>query len=280
VGVCLSGACLCPGDHYGPTCARAVCPGSCNGNGKCVVESGKPRCECAAGYRGIDCALADVCEGGCSSRGRCLRRLGHGARATCACDPGFAGASCETTVCASGCSGHGTCKDGKCWCEPGYSGATCAWKRCLFDCSGNGVCDGRGACLCDRGWRGFDCSLPDDGPPVTQSCAAHCLGAPRRARTLPDACASASPSPRVTSFSARADECEGHCELVAEFMGSHSADECLMRCTEACVPACAESAARTLSSGEAPGGESSASELASELLQERVPDATALVEAL
>ena len=74
-----------------------------------------------------------------------------------------------------------------------------------------------------------------------------------------------------------ADECEGHCELVAEFMGSRSADECLLRCTEACVPACAESA--THAHSETIGGASS-TELASELLQERVPDATALVEAL
>eukprot|EP00300_Choanocystis_sp_HF-7_P041951 c8730_g1_i1.p1 GENE.c8730_g1_i1~~c8730_g1_i1.p1 ORF type:complete len:213 (+),score=21.53 c8730_g1_i1:2-640(+) len=71
----------------------------------------------------------------------------------------------EQTSCGSGCSGYGTCVQGKCRCEPGYSGEFCERAICLRNCGNHGQCVD-GACVCHPGWQGSDCS--------TDTCPSHC----------------------------------------------------------------------------------------------------------
>lgn len=80
----------------------------------------------------------------CSNRGTCDRGTGQ-----CNCFAGYEGAGCNRTVCANGCSGHGTCEyleeltpdhlyyrlwDGEkaqvCQCDGGYFGVDCSFRQC------------------------------------------------------------------------------------------------------------------------------------------------------
>ena len=47
-----------------------------------------------------------------SERGACDPYTG-----TCTCRPGRAGEACELSVCSGGCSGRGTCVEGRCSCR-------------------------------------------------------------------------------------------------------------------------------------------------------------------
>jgi hypothetical protein len=97
---------------------------------------------------------------------------------TCACTPGYAGATCDTNVddCASNpCQNGGACTDGvasyTCACAPGFSGQNCETN--IDDCA-NGPCQNGG--VCEDGIATYSCHCP---PGYT---GAHC-------ETLVDNCA-------------------------------------------------------------------------------------------
>ena len=82
---------------------------------------------CDPGYSGVDCTESGVCPEGCTTNG------GVCAGTTCICRAGYAGAGCNTPICAttSGgiCDGQetgGSCVNGVCACLP---------HRCGVDCS-------------------------------------------------------------------------------------------------------------------------------------------------
>jgi leishmanolysin len=119
----------------------------------------------------------------CSGRGRC-----NPADGSCFCNDGYEGPdpySCPWRTCPSRvngtiCSGHGNCDKmtGLCvdsaglpGCFAGWSDADCGRQGCPkvnnVECAGQGACVS-GACVCDAGYIGSDCSLTD------------CPGAPAR----------------------------------------------------------------------------------------------------
>jgi len=115
-----TGECKCFDGYDGKACERTVCPGNCNGRGRCITqmqlayEASKTYstpwdsvkhvgCVCDMGARGPDCSLeecpsgADVMEGqgsvhgrDCSGRGMCDYSSG-----ICSCFSGHYGAKCQ-----------------------------------------------------------------------------------------------------------------------------------------------------------------------------------------
>ena len=152
--------------HWSPSTAQSsegICPNNCNSRGTCG-DYGK--CTCfnnLAGlpaYRGYDCSLF-VCPYGVawmseeSYKANDMRPLAE-------------------------CSNQGTCETstGLCKCNSGFEGMACERSSCLYDCNDHGICytekqlaDNVGrvystpwdaekfvGCLCDKGYRGLDCS--------------------------------------------------------------------------------------------------------------------------
>ncbi|MBI5542422.1 MAG: hypothetical protein HY901_00925 [Deltaproteobacteria bacterium] len=175
-------ACTCDAGYAGASCAScaagyqdqdadgtclADCAssglGNCSGHGTCSDSSGTATCSCEAGYAGASCAscaagyqdhdtdgtcLADCASSGlgnCDGHGTCSDATGT---ATCACDPGYAGASCAS--CAAGYQDHDA--DGTCLVDCASSG--------LGSCSGHGTCQdatGPATCVCTTPWIGTAC---------------------------------------------------------------------------------------------------------------------------
>ncbi|KAN0036433.1 hypothetical protein ACTFIV_001726 [Dictyostelium citrinum] len=107
------------------------CNNDCNGNGICLSDIGK--CKCDSTHQGDDCSLPVI-----------------------ECNP-------------SDCNGGGVCitLTGKCQCDPNHQGDSCQFslKECLNGCNNNiGTCNNQtGICSCPitpYGWSGIDCSIP------------------------------------------------------------------------------------------------------------------------
>lgn len=174
---------------------QAICPNGCSATGVCDQYD---RCICNRGpdgmtlYTGFDCSLR-VCPQGvawigepvtnnnmhplaeCSNKGLCDRKTG-----ACKCFTNYEGIACERTVCPKDCSMHGECytqkqladeagriystpwdstKQAGCVCDAGYRGYDCSLRECPsgsdpLNGSGNEVgreCSGRGVCHYDTG---------------------------------------------------------------------------------------------------------------------------------
>ena len=66
-------------------CERPVCPGDCNGHGRCNAKTS--RCHCEHGWTGESCNLQECCDPNCSGNGQCNN-------GTCICNEGWFGKSC------------------------------------------------------------------------------------------------------------------------------------------------------------------------------------------
>lgn len=95
-------------------------------------------------------ARGSVCASNCSSHGTCWQ-------GRCLCNPGYEGYDCsQPSQCD--CSSRGVCAHGRCFCDPGFDGERCELAaRCLNSCSGHGQCM-HGRCACAAGYTGLDCS--------------------------------------------------------------------------------------------------------------------------
>nr|XP_032814600.1 tenascin-R-like isoform X4 [Petromyzon marinus] len=158
-GRCVDGECLCPDGHEGDACrlAGARCPDDCGDQGRCVDGE----CRCFEGFEGDACQNS-ACPDGCNDQGRCVG-------GECRCYEGFSGERCDVA-------------DGRE--EPEEPEEEEREKRkkdeekeeeeeevvvretdrqilgsvlCTRNCSGLGACVG-GACVCNEGILGEDCS--------------------------------------------------------------------------------------------------------------------------
>jgi hypothetical protein len=158
------GVCQCDAGYIGAYCDTLDCPGHpiCADHGSCTLGAqGLPFCLCAAGWGGPECAVP-VCPavaGGapCSEVGTCYPFDPP----VCACPFGYSGAACEVNEGFCVDCQHGTCSNATCLCEAGWTGVSCQLPDCpgTPDCSARGQCS-NGQCLCDPGFSGPDCATP------------------------------------------------------------------------------------------------------------------------
>lgn len=144
---------------------QAYCPNGCSGAGTCGPYDS---CECYKradvatdpAFTGADCSLKTCPKGKawvatltskngdrpdteCSSRGLCNREGG-----ACECFPGYEGKACERTSCPNACSGRGVCKSQKQLAVDASMTYSAPWDA-----------EKSMGCVCDKGFRGPDCSL-------------------------------------------------------------------------------------------------------------------------
>ena len=113
--------------------------------------------------------------------------------ATCACNTGFFGPTCEYAVCPNNhCGrtplqpwGRGRCRHvdeeggaaGSCACNAGYTGVGCIHRTCLDDCGQRGTCDSvTGKCKCQLPFFGANCAQAQCGCMVSNSSSNESVG--------------------------------------------------------------------------------------------------------
>ena len=158
-GICgAEGICFCVPGWSGSACSDANCQDNCNSRGVCDDSGDVPKCLCGPGYFGESCQFS------------CIH--GDVANSSCVCDPCYHGLHCSTA-----CNNLGNCTNGICDCGfTGGRGLYCDESGCPGlgeDCSGHGKCligdTPPGTCICDEGWRGDGCEIPD----CDQDCNGH-----------------------------------------------------------------------------------------------------------
>ena len=180
--------CTCDPGYDGPDCSRTCVGNTCNGAGTCVEQAEGPVCQCDDPGRdpATDCATcragyAMAADGACVLQDGCddpLACAGHGtcsapdpAGHVCACDPGWAAATCDV-------------------CAPGYVrvGAACVPQTACDTegCGGHGTCEVAGTvavCACDDGFYGTHCQYTNPPTQVTVEGASASV-APGQTRVL------------------------------------------------------------------------------------------------
>ena len=181
---------LCTVGYFGANCVPCTGPlgAPCSLHGLCRDgHAGDGSCTCMTGFSGFDCSVCEgttcmtqcplgmygrtcaLCMGaqlepvaggiavlnGCSGHGLCGGNGTAGGDGACSCDVGWTGTACE--VCSTGYFGP------SCAPCPGVAevGARDAYaSECYYHgvCVGSGTSGGSGACTCNAGWTGTDCS--------------------------------------------------------------------------------------------------------------------------
>lgn len=151
-------------------CEQCVAPsGTCQGPNNCKCNTTDP--VYVFGCSGCQCSCnRDYCQNGgtvsVSASGDC----------ECSCPEGFLGDKCQNPRCPVGldngylCNGQGTCHaNGTCECIKDVSYGEACEGNCTIQvcpsansltCTGHGRC-GCGKCVCNPGFTGDDCSVPD-----------------------------------------------------------------------------------------------------------------------
>lgn len=131
----------------------------------CVIEGGRPRCQCNPLYNGTYCEHY-ICSGYCHNRGACY--IVNNER-KCTCPPLWTGERCElsTGACQKHCHNGGSCSianDGtiSCECPREYTGEQC--QHCAnLSCENGGVCrktaTDKSQCECPDGFSGRSCEV-------------------------------------------------------------------------------------------------------------------------
>lgn len=112
-------------------------------------------------------------EGVCNGHGTCVPVQEFSFNYTCACIPGYSEQdNCKepisntcTTPGQCGANGYCNVENGNCVCDDGYKGFQCSQCDPAFPsenhCNGNGKCQTDGSCVCDAGYLGSVCQNPD-----------------------------------------------------------------------------------------------------------------------
>ncbi|KAJ1425460.1 hypothetical protein B484DRAFT_464492, partial [Ochromonadaceae sp. CCMP2298] len=144
-----------------------TCENGCSGHGTCTRNS--ERCDCFKDqngedvWTGVDCSLHACPKGNawagellvrnnvahpwaeCSNRGECDRDTGE-----CLCWGIFEGMACQRNRCFNDCNGRGQCLPQRLLAERAGRNYTIPWDSMKI-----------WGCLCDKGYRGPDCSLQE-----------------------------------------------------------------------------------------------------------------------
>ena len=167
-----------------PLSSPTACPNDCRHKGICIPNgSGGSRCSCFEGYTGNDCSLKP-CPSGlawvdaatatdtahamavCSNMGMCNEQTGK-----CTCRTGFEGKACERMSCPNNCNGKGRCLSMR---EAASLNFGPYMNRSVT--YSNWDADKIYGCVCDLGYRGFDCSkqfCPAGDDPLTTTLTAN-----------------------------------------------------------------------------------------------------------
>ncbi|KAI6661005.1 Phosphatidylinositol phosphatase PTPRQ-like [Oopsacas minuta] len=144
----------------------------CYNNGVCLPDDSKAyRCQCAAGYTGLNC-LTDIddCEENQCDRGECIDEVnGY----LCVCGRGYTGEYCDYNIDDCGdnaCLNGAVCVDGieeyTCNCTDNYSGTFCQFfNTCVANPCLHGSCLWENysyTCTCEPGYEGENCSINID----------------------------------------------------------------------------------------------------------------------
>lgn len=150
---------------FAPSTVEGACPNLCSGHGECSRPD--LTCQCFYGWTGGDCSLR-ACKLGfswsdqssdidtahalteCSSRGNCDYLTGM-----CVCMAGFEGRACERLSCPVDCNGHGTCVNMEYYAQESDIYTEGKTYTRVWDA------EKMYGCVCDEGYRGYDCSLRD-----------------------------------------------------------------------------------------------------------------------
>ncbi|XP_072025321.1 uncharacterized protein [Amphiura filiformis] len=159
-GTCILGSCICDEGWFGEGCENPDCPGEpdCNNNGTCFDGTAIPECRsCYPGWMG------EACEIPCGPEYGYQYPMDSG---ICMCTDGcWHGLSCHLM-----CGGVGSCDNQQCNCadehglNPGHWGDFCEQENCPgvgTPCTSHGLCTNDLQCLCDDGWIGDGCEIPD-----------------------------------------------------------------------------------------------------------------------
>jgi hypothetical protein len=169
-GVCKNQTCFCMKGFAGRTCNLRVCPKNCMQHGRCLSNG---RCKCDPGFKGKACSIRYVVNGKCSIVSKkCTCFEVDSVNATFA-GQRWRGPACLAKTCPNNCTSpvNGVCQaDGHCACRKGeWTGRDCSVPVCLNLCSGKGKCR-QGACKCDEGYSGKDCSTFDSQYECPKAC--------------------------------------------------------------------------------------------------------------
>lgn len=169
-GQCLSyGKCKCFSGYSGESCQdKDLCFNvDCLNQGSCQPATGL--CQCKFGFKGPSCELRDdelwAKLFNCSSHGK----FNYMER-KCNCDAGYSGLDCSEEKCELGpnqqaldCGLNGLfdCRLNKCICQDGFAGELCQIQQCSAQClrNSNNQCSVDGQCICQPGYHGKHCLL-------------------------------------------------------------------------------------------------------------------------
>eukprot|EP00299_Pterocystis_sp_00344_P019772 c9779_g1_i1.p1 GENE.c9779_g1_i1~~c9779_g1_i1.p1 ORF type:complete len:1455 (-),score=449.10 c9779_g1_i1:19-4383(-) len=163
----------------GPALSQCVpeCLHNCSAHGVCVSPG---NCSCEIGWVGEGCQAKSCrseplriafgvieCSNGQTIDHSCAVTCDDGYRVkgpqTVTCDNGMWADLGECVpVCTDDCNHHGNCvHPGTCVCDPGFKGDACHLPDCpaLNQCNHHGICVSNNVCLCDREWDGPACDL-------------------------------------------------------------------------------------------------------------------------